>query len=210
MIKRKNVGPRCQVIVWKIEESVEELLAMISLHPSDKEKFGLLHNPEKQREFLALRCCLSDMFGENPPVFYTSNGKPYLEEGGHISFSHTRGFAGMIISRDKRVGIDLEMHRESFRRIAPKFMSESENRCLQKETEIEQLIHYWGAKEVMVKITGNRRHNFKQHLRVAPFTYSPGSCGCGMVVTENLHLPVQFLFDSIDGLHLTYGWEEHQ
>lgn len=208
LINRKNVGPQCEVIIWKIEESVDELLDKVAMHDSDFAKFRRLNNEEKQREFLALRCCLADKFGTNPPVFYTKNGKPYLDKTSHISFSHTRGYAGMIISNERRVGIDLEMYRDSFRRIAPKFISDGERKTIQEETETEQLIHYWGAKEVMVKITGNRRHNFKQHLRVAPFIYRPVARGGGMVVTDEAHLPVQFVFDRIDNLHLTYGWED--
>lgn len=209
LFRRLNLGEHASIIIWKIEEKVEQMLPLISLHPTDGEKFTKLSHGAKQCEFLALRLCLREYFGHNPPVHYHLSGKPCLKNGKHISFSHTHGFAGLIIGHNGPVGIDLEVYRESIKRIAPKFLRKEEAAVLLPETEVEQIIHLWGAKEVMVKITGDRRLNFKKHLRVSPFFHQAFQETTGLILKEGLNKNVQLYFKTLDNLHLTYGWEAH-
>ncbi len=183
------------------------MLPQVILHPSDKAKYEKLNHTGKKCEFLALRLCLREYFGENPPVFYYDNGKPYLEGPHHISFSHTNGFAGMIISRQGPVGIDLEVYRASIKRIAPKFLRKEEASALTPEWEVDQIIHFWGAKEVMVKITGDRRMNFKKHLRVSPFAHQNFQETSGMIRSGSVNKRIKLYFKTIRDLHISYGWE---
>lgn len=207
LLKTLQIGTVATIILWKIEEQEEQMLDEIILHGSDKKKYGSIRNPVKKREFLALRCCLKKYFGENPEVRYQESGKPFLQNGKFISFSHTHGYAGMIISEKLPVGIDLESHRKGVLRIARKFMREEEQYSVRDETKVEQVIHYWGAKEVMVKITGNRRLNFKKELKVAPFVHTAFSETTGLIRTKDYTKRVKLYFKTIDNLHLSFGWE---
>lgn len=206
LLSNKSIHEKATLILWEIEESEQELLSAVTLHPSDREKFQRLKNVNKRREFLALRCCLKHFFGENPPVFYTTDGKPYLQSDYKISFSHSHQFAGMIVSPITEVGIDLELYREGILRIAHKFMRTEEENSIKPETRIPHLTYYWGAKEVMVKITGDRKHNFIKDLLVEPFAYKNHSHSHGKIKNEEYNLSVELFFEKEDQLYITYGW----
>lgn len=169
LFNRKSFKSDLETLVWKISESEEELLQSVVLHPSDQQKLSGINHPLKRLEFLALRQCLIAFFGDNPEVFYTENGKPFVKNDHFISFSHTRGYAAMAISPSREVGIDIEVYRPGILRVREKFMHEEEKKSLEPETEIEQLTYFWGAKESIVKIEGDRRLDFKGELRVAGF-----------------------------------------
>lgn len=207
LYQRINISESTSIIIWKIEESEEVLMSGVEMHPSDNERFERFSNPKKRNEFLALRQCLIEYFGKNPPVHYNEDGKPFLKNGYHISFSHTDGFAGMIVCSKNPVGIDLELFRDRIKRIAHKFIRTEEKESIQKETEVPHLTLYWGAKEVMVKITGNRRLNFINELAVNPFPYQPDCKTSGTIQTSDYQKKISLFFKSIDSLHITYGWE---
>lgn len=207
LYQRFNISQSTSIIIWKIEEAEEELIKGIQMHASDAERFRRFTNPKKRNEFLALRQCLIEYFGNNPAVFYNENGKPFLKNGHHISFSHTDGYAGIIVCSKNPVGIDLEYFRDRIKRIAHKFLREEEKKSIQNKTEVEHLTLYWGAKEVMVKITGNRRLNFINELAVQPFPYQANCETSGTIITDDYHKNISLFFKSIEDLHLTYGWE---
>src|SRR5690606_1163940 len=116
LYQRFNISESSSIIIWKIEETEDELMLGIEMHASDKERFQQFTNPKKRNEFLALRQCLVEYFGQNPEVHYNKDGNPFLKNGYHISFSHTDGYAGMIVCDKNPVGIDLELFRERIKR----------------------------------------------------------------------------------------------
>ena len=194
------------VLIWQIEESEEELKKGIVLHPSDSLKLSQLNYPDKRKEFLALRQCLRVYFGFNPEVFYQKEGKPYLNNNNNISFTHTRNYAAIIVSKKLNVGIDLESYREGIRRVAPKFMLDDGIQSLSKENEVEHLTQYWGAKEVVVKIEGNRRLDFKKDIIVPPFTYHDHHETEAKLVNNGNPKTYELHFSYFKPLTLTYGW----
>ncbi len=208
LFTRKEIDSKASLILWEINEKEDDLLSQITLHPSDSERFKRFTHENKRKEFLALRCCLSEYFGENPEVFYTEDGKPYLKNDHFVSFSHSRQYAGIIVSKSVEVGLDLELYREGILRIAHKFMRPEEDASLAEETKIEHITYYWGAKEVMVKITGDRKHNFLTELSVKPFDYSNCVQSTGFISAKNYRKQVCLFFEKKDDLFITYGWEQ--
>lgn len=207
LYQRINISENSSIIIWKIEEDEQQLLSGIQIHPSDQSRLEKFTNPKKRNEFLALRQCLKVYFNHNPEVLYTLDGKPYIENGHYISFSHTDGFAAAIICENNKVGIDLELFRDRILRIAHKFLRPEEKESIQESTEVGHTTLYWGAKEVMVKITGNRKLNFINELFVKPFPFDNNTETSGKIITRDYHKNVKLYFKCIEGLHITYGWE---
>ena len=135
------------------------------------------------------------------------NGKPFLDQQEKISFSHTRGYSSIIISRSLEVGLDLELYRPGIRKVARKYMRDEESKTLEDETDVEHLLAYWGAKEVMVKITGNRRLDFRRELRVSPFTYRPFQRINGFIYRDGEEKRVRIYTQEVGDLYVTLGWE---
>ncbi len=207
LLKSLNFGPTAKLYIWKLEETLTELRSRVILHKSDLERYSKISHPEKQGEFLALRCCLREHFGTNPEVFYHQTGKPYLDRSEKISFSHTHGYSAALISEELEVGLDLELYRPGIKKVARKYMRADEIKSLDDTSEVEHLLYYWGAKEVMVKITGNRRLDFKKQLRVRPFSYKDFQNSSGGIYDAEHPIPVRIFFCKIDALYISLGWE---
>lgn len=205
---RKEIDSTATLLLWKITETEQELFHQITLRPSDKERFKRFTHENKRKEFLALRCLLCQYFGVNPEVFYTADGKPYLKNNHFISFSHSRQYAGIIVSKSVEVGLDLELYREGILRIAHKFMRQEEDASINEDTRVAHTTYYWGAKEVMVKITGDRKHNFLTELSVNPFEYSVKTESKGLIKTKTYSKEVCLYFEKQEDLFITYGWEK--
>ncbi len=203
---RKQIPNQASILIWKIEETETQLLEQVFLHPSDQNRFNRISHERSRIEFLALRCCLKDYYGENPEVYYEETGKPYTKNGDHISFTHTRGFAGVIISKTSPVGIDLELHRDQILRIAHKFISPREGATIKDMNRIEHLTFYWGAKEVAIKITGNHHLSFIEQLQVMPFDYKPCTSSSVNIYNTTGLQKAEVHFEKIEELSLSYGW----
>lgn len=208
LFSRKKINSDVSILLWDITESESELSEGIQMHPSDVQRFKRFTHENKRKEFLALRRCLIAYFGKNPEVHYTSEGKPSLKNGYYISFSHSRQYAAIIVSQSVEVGIDIELYREGILRIAHKFLREEEHQSILKEDQVAHTTFYWGAKEVMVKITGDRRHNFIQELSVTPFSYQTPAQTIGKISSTNCTKAVELHFEKHDDLYITYGWEK--
>lgn len=101
-----------------------------------------------------------------------SSGKPYLANFPHfISLSHSFDYAAVMVSKDKAVGIDIELIKDKIERIAHKFMSKRELAFISKD-RIEQLYACWCAKEAIYKLHGKKNISFLDHIRIEPFEYS--------------------------------------
>ncbi len=207
---RQRINAHLQLLVWKIDEPLAWFEQHVQWHQSDKKKYEGLKHVEKKREFLALRCCLKEHFGQNPEVLYQPNGKPYLHNKYRtlLSFTHTKGFAAAAFSRHLPVGIDLEHHRPAIRKLENRILRPEEQKVLCDESRIEHLLFYWGAKECIIKITGDKSLDAKENLRIAPFTYRENTFSHGLLVHKGTHIRYSIYFRKLDQLYLTFGWEE--
>jgi 4'-phosphopantetheinyl transferase len=114
-----------------------------------------------------LRKILSLYLGTDPGGIkfnYGPFGKPYLSQGlgrGDIQFSmsHSDGLALYAFTRDRRIGIDLEVIQEfpDIEHIAACFFSPKENALLRQlppEVQQRRFFHWWTCKEAYLKATG--------------------------------------------------------
>lgn len=203
----KKLNAPLDILIWKIEESEEELLKGIDLFPRDLKKLEGINHPHKRKEFLALRQCLKHLFNKSQEVAYSENGKPFLKNGPYLSFSHTHGYAALIASSKLNVGIDIEVHRAGIKRIAPKFLRPEEAQSIEEATRVEQTTFYWGAKEVMVKIEGDRRLDFKRELSVDPFQFTSTKETTASYRSRDERKDYKVHFEHLEPLYLTFGWQ---
>jgi 4'-phosphopantetheinyl transferase len=103
-------------------------------------------------------------------LLFDIHGKPFLGSGTHhISLSHTHRHAAAIISPTQEVGIDVEDCNRDITSISYKFLSQTERMQLGDSPAQADLLLYWGAKEVMYKMYGKRKLDFKDHMFVKNF-----------------------------------------
>jgi 4'-phosphopantetheinyl transferase len=203
-----KINEHIQVIIWHITESLEEMEAGIEWHPSDLNKYQSLKHPDKKREFLGIRYCLIHFLGHNPEVLYHPNGKPFLNQDLQVSFSHTQHYAAVSFSKSQAVGVDLEHEREAISRIAKKFTRPEERLAIEAHHEIDHLLFYWGMKECIVKITGNKKLSFKEDIRIAPFSFVKNGCTTAILRKDDEYIQHTLYFKKLDNLFISFGWQQ--
>jgi len=171
LFKTININPTSQLLVWKITESYEQLLGEVELKEKSRIRLDGMKSQLHQRAFLSVRKLLRHAGFSDSELHYDDCGKPHLENGQHISITHSHEFSAIIIS-DKIVGIDLELQRDKIITIAHKFVNDAElNRLEKLDTKeyIKKLTVKWGAKEAIFKIRNEKGISFKDHIRVSTF-----------------------------------------
>jgi 4'-phosphopantetheinyl transferase len=162
--------------VWRIEESAEDLYSQLQLKSHEVKVLEGLNNGKRNLHWLSTRVLLRQLLNTTEYIDcqVDDHGKPYLPDSPyHISFSHSFDYAAVMISKDKPVGIDIEMIKDKIERVASKFLVDQEIDFLDPKNKINHLYICWCAKEAVYKLQGKRNVSFKDHIRLKPFSYKP-------------------------------------
>ena len=160
---------RSSMAVVPLLEDSDSLLSRLSF----KDKYLPIiekMNENRKREWLTIRVLIKEMLGEEKEILYNSLGKPYLSDNSfHISISHTKGYAALIINKENETAIDIERIASRVKNIKKRFVNEEEEKALSQSDEIIHLLLYWSAKESLYKLLGIENVDFKLHLHIQPF-----------------------------------------
>lgn len=172
--------------VWKVQETVEELLEGLVMSAFDRQEFSQITHPTRVMEWVAARKAMQTLaldFGINyRGIVKEANGKSYLHDNKtHISISHTKDYAAVIVHSNKAVGIDIELLKEKIELIAHKFISPEEFEFIEKD--MDKLTIAWCVKEAVYKCLGVDGISFKDHIRLDDFVVSTK----GILHTKIIH-----------------------
>lgn len=173
LYKSLTVHKKIKVLIWKIEESFNELNANVLLTEKSQTRLDGMKSELHQRGFLSVRHLLKEAGYSDADVFYDTFGKPHLKDGKHISITHSFTFSGLIISDDVPVGIDIEKQRDKILKIAHKFTQIEEYKTIANhEALVSKLTIVWGAKESLYKIYGKKKLLFLHHIYIEDFKFA--------------------------------------
>ena len=163
---QQTIDRHTKIGIWKIEETENFFLETVPLQSE-------ITHPHKRMQHLAGRYMLRYLFPDFPYelIRIASTLKPFLEnEAYHFSISHCDDYAAAIVSRDKRVGMDIETVSERVRRVKDKFINNIESGIIEHfENPASDLMKYtlmWSCKEAMFKWYGDGQVDFKKHLQL--------------------------------------------
>ena len=151
--------------IWKMDEPAEDLLSLFSekkgLYQSEVER----HKSVKRRqEYLSVRALLLDALGHECDVFHDEMGKPSLsEEHLRISISHTKGYAAILLSPVREVGLDIEQFSDKVFHVRDKFLRAEEKQIIDS-TDRTQLLLCWSAKEAVYKLYEGLRPEYWEQI----------------------------------------------
>ena len=172
LYKTLTVSPTTKVLIWKIEESTEELKNGISLTEKNTARLDGMKSDIHQKGFLSIRHLLKEVVLTDADLDYDAYGKPHLDAGRYISISHSFTFTAIIFSDNLPVGIDVEKQREKILKIAHKFTPFEEYKTIANvDALISKLTIVWGAKESLYKIYGKKKLLFLHHIFVDDFKF---------------------------------------
>lgn len=168
--------------IWKFTESVAELIHSFSETELNDPNFRKYTHEKRRVEWLATRLVIRQLIGSEFKIEYLATGKPVIihSQYRHISISHSREFAAIILHEELNVGIDIEEISRDYDRIEKRFLSEEELLHVAKNQNLQCL--YWCAKEAVFKLVEDDGIDFKKQIHIsdkqsqllARFTYTAG------------------------------------
>ena len=180
--------------IWKIEERWEEMLCQLEQQDAYLPFLNQRKSETRKAEWLAVRLLLKELTGIGMAVSYHENGAPYLPDSSlHISISHTKGFAAVLLSPDKPVGIDIEYHSERVHRIKSRFLSDDEFNLLGENPTTNELLVCWSAKETAFKMMGQKTADMQHDIHIIDFKPSNNGNSGTITVRESL-TPQSYVF----------------
>jgi phosphopantetheinyl transferase len=182
--------------IWKIEETEEFFKANVPQHRD-------VTHPHKRLQHLAGRFLLQYLFPAFPyeMIEIADTRKPYLPNDQYqFSISHCNDYAAAIVSKDKRVGVDIEVPVPKILRIRDKFLSKEE---LDRFEHTErQLTLLWSAKEAVFKWYASGAVDFREHIHLEKQLHDKEEIECVFTKEKKQSLSVHYrLFD-----HITLAW----
>lgn len=144
--------------VWKIEESLEELLKLAKGLSVPNAK-----NKKRKKELLATRLLLHNIC-PGIGISYTESGAPEINTSQGISISHSKELA-VILLGDKKVGVDIEKITTKILKLTSKFIANTKDQNLSKE----KATLIWCAKEAIYKWHQIGNINFINDINIHKF-----------------------------------------
>ena len=147
-----------QWAVWKVEESLEALLALLpdARRVCCEQELLQFASERRKIEWLSVRVLLYFMLKEDKQIGYSSEGKPFLtDDSFFISISHTKGYVAVNLNPKTPVGIDIEQYGKRVHKVFDRFIRPDEQvEAYQGDTTWGGLLH-WSAKETVFKCMKN-------------------------------------------------------
>ena len=173
VVNIREVYPGVSLGLWQMDESPEQLFDLyphfLPYRSSLDDKYK---NDGRKLEFLAIRALMYEMLRVNGAskgllshagdFTHNGQGKP-LFRGYHVSISHTKGYAALILSKKSEVAVDIEYMSDRVERIASKFLRKDE-----RADSLDAKLVHWCAKETVFKLFSEENLLFED-MRVKPF-----------------------------------------
>ena len=211
---QQDIDGDTKLAVWKIEE--EERFFSVPLHRE-------ITHPHKRLQHLAGRYLLRYLFPEFPLdlIKVADTRKPYLEdEAFHFSISHCSDYAAAIVSRNKRVGVDIEVPTPKVERIKEKFLHADELAFLLEQCRPEneqsaasetfsehylnQLTLLWSAKEAVFKWWSYGSVDFSEMIRLQPSMLQPSGLYPAFFLSRTEKHPLTIHYRMFEKLSLAW------
>lgn len=167
--KTITIGENSKLLLWKIDESIEQLYVGLELTPDSIAKLEGMKSLTHRKGYLAVRQMLKLSGYHDKNLSYKQTGRPMLHDGKYITISHSHEYAAILLS-DICMGVDVEKQKDKILKIANKFTPIYEYRTLANdEAIIRKLTLVWAAKEAIYKCFSTKGVSFLDHIDVHDF-----------------------------------------
>jgi len=162
-----NAKQNFKLYFWNIIESEKDLCKGLKFNSMLKEKINEKKSLDHRKGILSIRQLLKKTGISNENQYYDDIGRPFLNDGRHISFSHSKKVSGIVIS-EKEIGIDIEKNQSKILNISQKFLNTKEKFFLIKK-DVSQITIIWTAKEAVFKAFKVNGIIFSEQIIIDPF-----------------------------------------
>lgn len=198
LIRIDEIAPDVRLGLWQISENLSDFFTSYPSLLSNKQMIDGYRADRRKLEVLATRSLVNAMVGEDIVISHDDNGRPLLSNGFNISISHTCGYVAVIVSRLKKVSVDIEYISERVGRIVSRFLRKDE-----VAVSLGEQLLCWCAKETVYKLFSMDNLAFDE-MRISTVLFNGNK---GVVRGENLKRGVAFdiYYRMTDDFMLTYA-----
>jgi len=205
LILKETFQDDCLFGIWEIQETYDKLLSQLHLFPGEKERLIGFGSDARKIEFLSVRMLLKQLIGNSGPIVYNNQRKPYLHQSDYrISISHSRTLTAIMISKNRKIGLDLEFMSHKISEIQHRFINEDEYITEDPEKRRYHLYIHWCAKEALYKLCDKQDISFQKNLTIEPFEPSDYGIVIGWVDNQYWHDKFQLNYFSINNYIVVY------
>lgn len=213
IIYQKHIGSHGILGIWRITESVDELISMIKFTEEEQAIFDKFKVKSRQAHWLSYRVMVRRLMGDDFEcnLVYDDNGKLQFKDKNYsISVTHSGLFSGAIISKNHYVGIDIEKLGDRINLLVDKFLHSEELTFLPAENQHQYLTVMWSAKEALYKLFGKSMVDFDRHIIISPFELDRQGSFHARIELEDLRRDYQMNYEFSDDMEyiLVYSVDE--
>ena len=164
LVYQQNINAFTRLGVWHIQEEEIFFTNQVPVPPH-------ITHPHKRLQHLAARVLLKELYEDFPLhlIRIAETRKPFIPDDlFHFSLSHCGNYAAAIVSKQGRVGVDIEIPQQKIAALKHKFLGDAELSMLQFEgyNQLQSLTLAWSIKETIFKWYAHGQVNFKMHIHI--------------------------------------------
>jgi 4'-phosphopantetheinyl transferase EntD len=207
LLEIREINPATYSGFWEMTEPLETLQELIQATAGTQLTIPCFTSAVRQRQWLSSRILayklLQKFTSTCIPLHTNSYGKPvFADDVYQISITHSRQLVAVILSKQNKVGIDIEFISPKVLRVANKFMAPAESK--DAAGEIEKTLIYWSAKETLYKLYSKRQLIFKDNIQIEPFRQEqPGTLNTRIIISD-FTAAYQVYYEKMNDYILTY------
>jgi phosphopantetheinyl transferase len=199
-LKEFIINEKTKIKLWKVmmgELNTKEL------NSDEKNLLELKKSNILREQFLATRKLLT-LENSDYKITYDINGKPSLNSNYNISISHSHEIAGVAISDNSKIGLDVQLNENKIFNIQNKFLNKSEKSNIGDNPTVDILTIVWASKESIYKAIGLKGISFSENIKVDKII-EKDKTGIGYYIngTEKVKFDLKFFY--IDEYTICYA-----
>lgn len=189
LVYQQNINAVTKIGVWHIAEPEDFFLRQVPLQRE-------ITHWHKRLQHLSGRLLLKELYPDFPVALIqvASTKKPFLpDEPFHFSISHCGDYAAAMVSKEWRVGVDVELKTDKIGCIIPKFLRSEESFLLPRGAINEMATLFWSVKETVFKWHGKGGVDFKKDILIRSMAGDKEQGIVHCLFRDEVELPVHYL-----------------
>ncbi|MDA7741270.1 4'-phosphopantetheinyl transferase superfamily protein [Flavobacteriaceae bacterium] len=161
-LKEFIINEKTKIKLWKV---ILGELGPEELNNDEKKLFKLKKSNVLREQFLATRKILA-LENSDYIITYDPDGKPSLNSEFNISISHSHEIAALVLSNNRKIGLDVQLKESKILNIQNKFLNKFEKLNIEDDPSIDILTMLWTSKESIYKAVGLKGISFSKNIKI--------------------------------------------
>ena len=201
-LKEIIINKKTKIKLWQVK--IGEI-DYSDLNQYDKNFLDLKKDNLSKEQFLAVRK-LIELEDLDYRIRYNTFGKPLINSNLNISISHSNQIVAIVLSNNKRIGIDVQLKQSKILNIQDKFLNMSEKIKISDNLNLNVLTMIWSSKESIFKAISKKGVSFSENIIIEKVIEKAES-GMGYYINGNQKILFNLKFFYLNKYIICYASE---